>query len=222
MKDKPMYGWKQDSFDRQQARRVAPPSDGVLDCGTSGILAGTKVATSMGWRPVEAIAAGDQVLTFDGGLKPVKSVRRHVFWTEAEVDAVESWPLFVPAGALGNSDPVSILPGQAMLIESDLAEDLWGDPFALVPAMALDGYRGIAHTRPAERIEVVELEFDGEEIVFGNMGALFHCNTGGDLLDAAFADPGAGYRVLSVDDADALVTALEAEEMAFAPHPAHA
>ncbi len=34
----------------------------------SGMVAGTKVATEMGWRRVEGILPGDKVLTFDCGL----------------------------------------------------------------------------------------------------------------------------------------------------------
>ncbi|SLN70036.1 Hint domain-containing protein [Roseisalinus antarcticus] len=159
------------------------------------------------------------VLTFDGGMQPVVSVRREILWAGTESCATETWPLHVPAGALGNRAAMTLLPSQPVLIESDTAEALYGDPFALVPASALEGYKGITRTRPGPRIEVVVLVFEGDEIVFGNMGALFHCPAGGDLLEAAFADEAPGYRVLGQDEADALVTALEIEEGAARPGP---
>ncbi|SLN70047.1 hypothetical protein [Roseisalinus antarcticus] len=50
-----MYGWTRDKFDRKQAEKVDPICDGRLGTGACGILAGTRVATDIGWRPVEAV-----------------------------------------------------------------------------------------------------------------------------------------------------------------------
>ena len=69
--------------------------------GTGGLVKGTRVATELGWRPVDAVAAGDLVLTFDRGMQPVVAVRRRFL---ADLGAA-SWPLSVPAGALGNCAP---------------------------------------------------------------------------------------------------------------------
>lgn len=206
-----MYRWTRDSFDRKRADKVPGECDAPLDTVTRGIVAGTKVASGHGWRPVEAIAEGDKVLTFDGGMQTVVAVRRSVLWGDARSD-YGTWPLHVPAGALGNRHDMSILADQPVLIESDTAEDLYGDPFALIPACALDGFRGISRTAPAPRVEVVTLVFEQDEIVFCNMGALFHCPVEGDLLEAAFADDGQGYAVLGMDAALHLVEALELEE----------
>lgn len=187
-------------------RHVKADAD-LAQVGT-GIVAGTKVATPIGWRPVEAIAVGDSVLTFDGGMRPVLSVSRNVVWTSHDTDVCD-WPLQVPAAALGNREPMQLLPGQAVMIESDAAEDLFGDPFALIPAAALDGFRGITPVAPPARIEVVTLVFAQDEIVFANVGALFHCPAATDLVAAAYAN--SPYTVLSMDDADLLVDCLDCE-----------
>lgn len=174
----------------------------------AGLLAGTKVATQMGWRPVEAVMTGDQVLTFDGGLQTVTSVTRQVVWTGgAQADAA-TWPLFVPAGALGNREDMQLLSQQAVLVESDAAEEAFGDPFAMIPAAALDGFRGIMRVAPAERLEVIQLTFAQDEVVFANIGALFFCPKSTDMFDAGLST----YQTLPLEQADALVAALETED----------
>ena len=113
-----------------------------------GLVSGTKVATQIGWRPVEAVTAGDQVLTFDGGLQFVTGVTRQIIWTGGSQSDADTWPLHVPAGALGNREDMTLMPQQAVLVESDTAEAVFGDPFAMIPAAALDGFRGITRTAP--------------------------------------------------------------------------
>jgi len=181
---------------------------------TAGFVAGTKVATMIGWRAVEAIAPGDLVLTFDGGLQPVREVRRHVIWGGGR-EHHRHWPLFVPSGALGNQSEMWLLPEQTVLVESDVAEDLTGDPFALIPARALEGFRGITASAPAARLEIVQLVFGTDEVAFANIGALFYCPADRDILAAIRAEvtaPGHGYQVLDFDRAEAVVTLMEMDE----------
>ncbi|MEP3298934.1 MAG: Hint domain-containing protein [Pseudoruegeria sp.] len=142
---------------------------------TSGIVSGTKVASTLGWRPIEAIDVGDDVLTFDGGMQTVLHVVRETLWKGTAVCPKHLWPLRVPLGALGNQDPMYLLPDQNVLIESDTAEEVLGDPFALMPAQSLEGVSGIRRVRPHQVLEVITLHFERDEIVFANVGALFHC-----------------------------------------------
>lgn len=185
-------------------------ADATLSEIATGLVAGTKVATKMGWRVVEAIAPGDLVLTFDGGMQEVKNVTRQVVWAGGDLRDPDSWPLFVPAGALGNQADMSLMPGQAVLVESDTAEAVFGDPFAMIPAKALDGFREITPTAPSPRIEVVTLEFAQDEVVFANIGALFFCPAAVDI----FSDRAeATYACLTLEQADLLVSFLEEEDM---------
>lgn len=180
---------------------------------TSGLLAGTKVAIQSGWRVVEAVTAGDQVLTFDGGLQVVTAVTRHVVQTLGGRADYTDWPLAVPAGALGNRADMVLLPQQAVLVESDTAEAVFGDPFAMIPAAALDGFRGIYRRAPAEQIEVVTLQFAQDEVVFANIGALFFCPAATDLLAAPTDD---SYHLLETAQAELLVRYLELEDRGIA------
>lgn len=205
-----MFAWNTATWNTAAGSDAPLPK---LDARTSGMVAGTKVATRSGWARVETITAGTQVLTFDGGLQTVVSVTRHVLM--ADTCDIASWPMSVPAGALGNREPMTILPHQPVMIESDLAEEMTGDPFALIPATSLDGLRGITQSRPEAWVEVIQLHFEQDEIVFANIGALFLCRAEADLMAASVA----GYNVLSVDQADDLVDYMMTET---APHNAPA
>lgn len=176
----------------------------------SGILAGTRVASTRGWRAIEAISTNDRVLTFDAGLQPVTSVERVALWPGRGACPRALWPVEVPVGALGNRDLMYLAPDQSVLIESDTAEALLGDPFALIPARVLEGVRGMCRVPPPDGAEVVTLRFDAEQIVFANSGAMFHCAAGGDLLGiAAKSGPSRPvYPVLPPDTAHALAEAL--------------
>lgn len=212
-----MFGWTEQSFDRRAATAITPVMDSTLAGVPFGIVAGTKVASRMGWRPVEAIAAGDEVLTFDGGLQAVVAVERRTVVSDACNTPEEDWPLFVPAGALGNREEMLMLPGQTVLIESDAAEEAFGDPFALIPAVALDGFRGITRIVPEARLEIVTLHFAQDEIVFANVGALFHCPRTTDLVAEVMAQNAPVYDVLPMEDAETLVLLLEIEDGAAHP-----
>jgi hypothetical protein len=175
-----------------------------LGAATGGLLSGTKVATSIGWRPVQAIAEGDLVLTFDRGLQPVTSVQTHVIDLPRRTPDLAACPLHVPEGALGNLAALVLMPGQSVLVESDLAEEMLGDAFVAVPAAALAGVAGIEAVRPAERLTVITLHFAQDEVVFGAGGVLFVCAGRGDLMAGLYDDDSA-YPTLPEDLARMIV-----------------
>lgn len=155
----------------------AAPHD--LSGVAQGLIAGTLVATELGWQPVEDLRAGDRVVTFDNGMRPLKAVKIATLYTAAEAAPRQVWPLQIPRGALGNRTEMQVLPGQTLLIESDVAEDLFGDAFLMVKAGVLDGYKGIECSPPSTEVTVVSLEFDGDEVVYANGTLLVHCAAAG-------------------------------------------
>lgn len=184
------FGWN--GRNRQKTNRMSDVTGAYDGGGTgamSGIIAGTRVATSMGWRDVGAIQEGDMVLTFDGGLQPVVSVRRKALWSGSGVCPADFWPLIVPAGALENAKPMRLLPRQGVMLESDVAEAVLGDPFALIPAAALEGVSGIERVFPNDPVEAIALSFETDQVVFAEQGALLFCPGGGDLVQAALGAP---------------------------------
>ena len=186
---------------------------GARPVQAEGLVAGTQVATAMGWRNISAVQAGDKVLTFDDGLQAVLRVERTWIFTDRSIPA-SAWPLHVPAGALGNRDDMVMLPEQAVMVESDLGEEMFGDPFTLVQAQALEGYKGIVRMAPRGATEVIKLHFAGEQVVFANIGALFHCPSSetatiADLLEDTYVP---GYEVLSLAQARRFVEAMISED----------
>lgn len=142
-----------------------------------GITADTPIATPDGWRQAGLLRPGDMVLTFEHGPRQVVQTMRGAL--SAEMPA-QFWPLLVPAWALDNRDDLLLLPEQKLLVESDLAEELYGDPFALIPARALGGWRGIACTRPStgwdgNAQQAVSLWFDHPQIVYASRAVLLSC-----------------------------------------------
>ena len=198
----------------------ASGSDVQSDC-VMGLVAGTKVATTAGWRQVEMVKAGDKVLTFDAGLQRVAHVTREKLWSQGRCPQ-QMWPLFVPEGALGNQQPMMVLPQQPLMIESDVTEEVYGDPFVLIPAAALDGYRGIERIEPEVEIEVVTLHFEHDQVIFTAPGALYFCAS---QATAADFDPEQGlngdYNVLSIADADYMIGCMELEQTRPAQEEEH-
>jgi len=191
------------------------PALGRNDFGTiaEGLIAGTLVATDLGWQPVEDLQAGDRVVTFDNGLRPLKAVRIGTLWTAGSKAPRAVWPLEVPARALGNRTAIRLLPEQAVLIESDQAEELFGDPFTMVAAGTLDGFKGIARVAPERELTVVSLEFDRDEVVYASGTTLVHCpNHRVELVARAetvmSVGPAGAYQRLTDTQARRLVEAM--------------
>lgn len=205
-----MLGWSELEANRDTARADAADVSGAPRAAQSGLLSGTRVATAFGWRPAQALAAGDRVLTFDHGLQPLADVTRHPVWAGATACPQRFWPLEIARGVLGNRGPFRIMPGQAVMIESDLAESIYGDPFALLPALALLQMRGVDRSPPPDRAEVVLLHFQETQVVFADPGVMFLCPATRDLLDYALgATPAVTYDILPPADAQRLTAAMD-------------
>ncbi|PVH29059.1 Hint domain-containing protein [Pararhodobacter oceanensis] len=152
----------------------------------SGLIAGTMVATELGWQRVEDLRSGDRVVTFDNGMRPLKTVQISTLWTAESAAPRGLWPLEVPAKALGNREAIRLLPDQAVLIESDEAEALYGDPFMMVKANVLEGYNAITRVPPMREMKIVTLVFEGDEVVYASGTTLVHCpNEQGEMVHSA-------------------------------------
>lgn len=212
-----MLGWR--SVGGGKTRRISETT-GAYNGGASGVMSGlavgTRVVSSMGWRKVEALTEGDKVLTFDAGMQPISKISRLALWNGDGPCPDRFWPLVVPAGALGNRDTMHLLPNQSVMIESDAAEQAYGDPFTLIPAAALDGVNGIHRRAPAAPVEVFIPHFESDQVVFGNSGALFLCPSARDLLDHALGTiEQTAYVVRPLGEARALAREIPAATAAI-------
>lgn len=215
-----MLGWM--SSENRGAQRIMEPT-GAYDGGAvgarSGLMTGTRVATALGWRAVEAVSEGDLVLTFDAGLQRVTKITRQAIWNGAGSCPQRFWPLHVPAGALGNRGDLHLMPEQYVMVESDAGEELFGDPFSLIMAHVLEGMNGIEAIRPDHGLkdgpEAIVLHFETDQVIFAESGVLFYCPSACGLLDQAVsAHVGAPYKALRQEDADVLVMCIESEKAA--------
>ncbi|MEL6639921.1 MAG: Hint domain-containing protein [Pseudomonadota bacterium] len=174
---------------RKNAWAVGQIADGGLQVQTSvadlsrGLLSGTQVATVMGWRDVAAVAAGDQVLTFDDGLQTVSAVHHTYIETSEHRGSASDQLIYVPSGVLGNAQEMTLLPSQPVMIEDSIAEEVFGDPFVVIPARHLVGYAGIHHVPAPMIAHLISLVFDQDQVVFANVGGLLVCPASTDLLD---------------------------------------
>jgi hypothetical protein len=87
-------------------------------------LAGTRIATPTGDRPVEHLAIGDRVLTADGHVAPVRWVGVQTVVT-VFADRLRSFPIRIMADALGAGLPVSDLlvsPDHALFLDGVLVQ----------------------------------------------------------------------------------------------------
>lgn len=207
-----MFGWT--SKTTALPRRLAEVS-GAYDSGMTlqshGMMAGTKVASNLGWRVAEGLAVGDKVLTFDHGMQEIVGIERQTFWLDAPDTEQAQWPVIVPVGALENRVPLTLLADQGVMVESDAAADVFGDPFVIVPAHALVGVRGITRQAPKTPVELIALTFAEEQVVYAEGGALIHCPAKIKTLDS-FIDAQSGYDVLSPKDAAFVAECLSVED----------
>ncbi len=122
----------------------------------------------------------------------------------------------MPAGAFGNDRPFHLMGGQNIMVESDAAEDMFGDPFSVIPAHALDGVRRIEKAPPKDAMEIVHIYFSEEQVVFGEHGALYLCPSSRDVVELAF-DRGRDplYSILPPAEAQIVVSSLREDVGAF-------
>lgn len=133
----------------------------------SGLYASTPVQTAFGWQAAASLGPGDLVRTRDTGLVPVVAVHREC--------RAALWSVRIPPEALGNPVPVMLPPGQPVLIQTAWALPFSGDDLALIPATALEGWRGIAPHVPAETEHIVQLLLDQSGILFAGHGLMVAC-----------------------------------------------
>lgn len=179
---------------------------------THGLMAQTKVASNLGLRAVGALSVGDKVLTFDGGMQPITAIHRTIVWQGGPESDRNEWPVSIPQEALGNRSALTVLPEQGVLVESMAARDPFGDPFAVVPATALVGKRGIRRVAPIRPVELTSISFAREQVIYVEGGTLLYCPARTVALDDFLEAPEPRYDVLEDDAARILAECIVIED----------
>ena len=217
-----MFGWKnKNTAITTRAAEVSGAMDGVLITGHSGFVSGTHVASNLGWRAVEALSVGDKVLTFDHGMQTIVDIQRETLFAPEHALSPAQCPVLVPEGALNNRRDLWLMPDQGMLVESDAAIDVMGDPFAVVPARALKGFRGIRSVHSTDRLEITTLAFANDEVIYVEGGMLGYCPRPRNFLTDTSEPKADLYEVLDLRASRFLVECLidEDDDTALVCHP---
>ncbi|MBA3910330.1 MAG: type I secretion protein [Rhodobacter sp.] len=138
--------------------------EAVIPCFTPG----TMILTDRGDVAVEALAAGDLVMTRDNGLQPLRWVgRRDLSMLDLMADP-DLQPVQIARDALNGKGPdrdMLVSPQHRVLIEGSAAELLFGENEVLVAAKHLMTKPGISRALPASGISYIHILFDRHEIV---------------------------------------------------------
>lgn len=170
-----MFGWmEKKTYDAVGADAGATLSD-ILITGDAGFLSGMHVATAFGWRAVEDLRAGDLVLSFDHGLQPIMDIQRETRLPAESGFRGDQSLILVPKGALENGADIWLMPEQGVLVESDTVLDIMDEPFAVLPAQALKGFRGIRSQVPQDPLRITTLAFRDDEVIYVEGGLLGYC-----------------------------------------------
>lgn len=144
-----------------EVRRVG--KRGAVAC----FVAGTRILTVEGQRPVEQLVPGDRILTRDHGLQTLRWIGcRHVDASELkEFDSIR--PIRIAKGALGNGMPdrdLLVSPEHRVMVSGENVAALTGEEEALVAAKFLVGREGIS-VEEVEEVIFYHLMFDDHELV---------------------------------------------------------
>jgi hypothetical protein len=147
------YALYTDDPDHQPGDAILVTIGAALVC----FLAGTLLATPMGERAIETLAAGDLVLTTGGETRPVLWIGRQTV-VAAFADPLRSYPIRIAAGALSENVPARHLfvsPDHALLLDG-----------VLVQAGALVNGTSITRVeRPEERFTYYHIELEDHALV---------------------------------------------------------
>lgn len=127
----------------------------------SGLIAGAIVMTLNGPKPVEALQAGDRIITRNG-----MRVLKDVVTTKTFMR-----PIRIAHGTLGCSRPkqdMLVAPGLEILVRDWRAEVLFGSPEAIVPVSRMVDGTHIAPFETEGFYTTYTLAFDNEEIFYAD------------------------------------------------------
>lgn len=145
---------------RQGVSSYADRQSAAIPDGAVCFLAGTRIDTPEGPRPIETLSAGDLVLTLDHGPQPLRWVGR------SAVDGTGKLaPVRIAAGVLGNRRDLFVSPNHALFLRSPMAELWFGEAEVLVAAKHLVNGTTIRQV-PRPVAHYLHLALDRHDMVF--------------------------------------------------------
>lgn len=169
----------------KNARALIPPC----------FLAGTKILTNTGERPIEDLAIGDLLPTMFGGLRPVKWIGRYHY---AKSDAEKPWQAFLKPVLIAKSALAPNVPNGDLYVSQGhcfLIDDV------LVPAGSLVNGRTICLMEASEYDEITyyHIKLEEHDVIYAG-GAPCETLLGVGESAQNFADYIRRYGPLTQDD----------------------
>ena len=129
-------------------------------------LHGTKISTVHGEIPIEQLRVGDLVLTADNGAQPIKWIG-----SGRLAYAGKHAPIVIEQNALAAGIPardLKVSPQHRILVDSPIAERMFGRREVLLPAHRLIGLRGIRQSSPRQSVRYWHIFTQKHQLVRAN------------------------------------------------------
>ncbi|WP_317055510.1 Hint domain-containing protein [Roseovarius rhodophyticola] len=141
------------------------PAADFVTCFTPGV----QIVTPEGNRAICDLRPGDDVINKDGEAVTIRWIGRRCFDHAQLLANPKLCPIRISAGALGNGLPkrdLLVSRQHRMLVQSKIAERMFGASDVLVPAIALTALPGIYIETDVQDVEYIHLLFDAHEVIF--------------------------------------------------------
>lgn len=151
---------------------------------------GTRIMTARGEVAVEDLRVGDMVLTRDNGPQPLRWIGSKALDRHQLALFTQLRPVRIRGGALGHGLPrrdLSVSQQHRVLVQSRVAERIFGQPEVLVAAKHLVGVAGIEIDDSAQPVEYFHLLFDRHEVLYSEGALTESLFTGAEALKAVDA-----------------------------------
>lgn len=147
--------------------------------------AGTLIRTKHGLVPVEELEAGQLILTHDDRYQPLAMNMSSTLHARALKADEKLRPVRISAGALGNGLPhrdLLISRQHRMLVQSKIAERMFGKSQALISAIKLTELPGIFVDHNVSTVTYHHLLFENHEVIFAEGAPSESLYTGEEAL----------------------------------------
>lgn len=149
--------------------------------------AGTHIETQDGARLIENLKVGDLLRTFKGELRALRWIGHNTQFQEHLEKDPKLAPVCIVQGALGNGLPkrdLRVSQNHRILVNSKIAEQMFGEKEVLVAASMLTALPGIYVETDCKQVTYLHLLFDSHEIIFAQGAAAESFYLGPNALNA--------------------------------------
>lgn len=139
--------------------------EGLIPCFTCGV----QIEVPGGSLEIEQLCVGDVVVTKNNGLQRIRWRGKRAYDHAEIVKNPKLRPIRIVAGALGNGLPkrdLLVSRQHRMLVQSKIAQRMFGTSEVLIPAIKLTALPGIFVDQEVESVEYFHLLFDQHEVIY--------------------------------------------------------